>query len=322
MASGSAQSSSSSSEPWRAQQPYLKDVYRQVQGLQDTPMEYYPGSTVGPQSEATRGAQAMTTDRATGGNDLYNAASELTQAELRGDYLNSNPNRSAMFDQGAADITRAYKTAMAPGTDTGYASSGRFGSAAHRGQQGRDMGILGKELGDLSTRDYAKERDTQSAAARYAPQLAEAGYADADRLGQVGREQDTYSQKMLDDLVRRFEFGENEPWQRLGQYSSLVGAPVMTSDASSSGWSFGVGCWVSAEYYDYWTPSWWAARNWIADGWTTPAGRLFRAVYMKHGEAIAAVVHRNRLVKAALRPIFEWCRRKGCERALAEVGCA
>jgi hypothetical protein len=324
MASGSSQSSSSSSTPWAAQQPYLRDIYRQARGLSDQPMEYYPGSTVAPQAGETTESQAMMADRARTGGGLYDAARGVTEAELRGDYLEGNPHRTAMFDQAAGDITRAYKTALAPGTDTGFASSGRYGSYGHRGQRDRDLGVLGQELSDLSGRihyaDYAKERGAQSDAARYAPQLAEAGYADAERLGEVGREKEGYYQQLLDDLIRRFEFGQNEPWQRLGQYSSLVGAPAMTSQASSGGWSFGIGCWVSAEYFDYWTPSWWATRNWIMDGWQTPAGRLFRAVYLKHGEAIAAAVRRSRLVKAALRPIFNWCRRKGLERALAEVG--
>jgi hypothetical protein len=286
-------------------------------------MEYFPGMTVAGESPETEEYRRRVAGSIDDPDAVTPGARGYTSAVLAGDYLNANPYREGMFRQGADQIREAYQRTIQPGVDTAFVGGGRGGSYAHRRATAGAQRGLGRELGNLWERigyqDYRGERGVQEAAAGRAPMLDAATYSNLERLGGVGREEDVYSQRLLDDAIRRFEFGENEPWQRMGQYSSLIGAPVMTSQARAGGWSFGVGCWVSGEYFGLWTPSWWAARNWIMDGWQTPLGKAFRAVYVKHGERLAGLVRRNRIVRATLRPIFLWCRKKGCEQALANA---
>ncbi len=70
-------------------------------------------------------------------------------------------------------------------------------------------------------------------------------------------------------------------------------------------------CWVAAEFYGWYTPEWFAARNWIAEDWHGLGADLFRKVYLRHGRRIARWVRSNRIVREALRPVFAWAVRKG-----------
>jgi hypothetical protein len=254
-------------------------------------------------------------------NSQLNKAREYNTSVMSGDYL-QNPNSERMFNQGADLIRQQYNRGVQPGIATAFVGGGRGGSYAHQRADTAAKGQLGEQLGNLweriGAKDYEKERGYQDTAAARAPGLDAAGYANEERLRGIGGRQDMYQQRLIDEAIRRFDFGQQEPWQRLGQYSGMVGAPVMTSSASSSGYNFNV-CWVSAEYFGFFTPSWWAARNWIVEGWNTPIGRLFRAVYIRYGERLAGIVRRHHIVKAALRPLFGWLRRKGAEMQMAEA---
>lgn len=237
MASGSGQASSSWSKPWKAQQPYLKSTYEKTSRLGDVPLEYYPESTVAPESEATLAGRAGIEQRAGMGSDLLPASQEYARSLLRGDYLEGNPHREEMFRQGADDISRAYMGAVAPGVDTRYEGAGRYGGALRERDMTQAQRNLGQELGDLWTRtsyaDYAQERGYMDRAPGMATQLAREDYYDPMQQLTVGAQYDARAQEELDALMARFEFGQNEPWQRLGMESSGYGAPVMTSQAVS-----------------------------------------------------------------------------------------
>lgn len=70
-------------------------------------------------------------------------------------------------------------------------------------------------------------------------------------------------------------------------------------------------CWVAAEFYGWHTPEWFNARRWLLERWRGPIAWAFRRIYLRHGERIARIVHRNRIVREVLRPIFAWAERRG-----------
>jgi len=49
----------------------------------------------------------------------------------------------------------------------------------------------------------------------------------------VGQARQDQAQKVLSDLVERFNFAQYEPAQRLAEYSGFIGQPVMTSKGKS-----------------------------------------------------------------------------------------
>jgi hypothetical protein len=108
----------------------------------------------------------------------------------------------------------------------------------------------------------------------------------------------------------------------LGNSTAMYGqaAPVINAQTNASpGWaqttgqlltaigSVGKGCWVAAEFYGWYTPSWFAVRNWIFSTWyMTP----FAAFYARFGERWASLVRRNATVRNVTRKLFAWFLRK------------
>ena len=60
---GKSKTQETKQEPWAPQQPYLRDIYQQAKNrYTQGPQQYYPESTVGPQSDATQAAIAGLSD--------------------------------------------------------------------------------------------------------------------------------------------------------------------------------------------------------------------------------------------------------------------
>ncbi len=96
-------------------------------------------------------------------------------------------------------------------------------------------------------------------------------------------------------------FSSQDQTSLIGSGASLLGAGAVAL------------CHVAAEYYGWFTPDWYAARNWIANGWQGITADVVRGLYRRHGPRVASWVRRSRIVRAALRPVAAWAVRKGLE---------
>lgn len=195
----------------------------------------------------------------------------LNTPTAKGDYLNPNTNpwlaetygtaarkatqtfgeqtmpeiRRMAMGQGAFGGTRmgvAEGEAMGRFGDTlGDIATGIYGPAYQTERQlqegaiGRERGLMeqayGQERG-LQTQGYEAERARQQTATQFAPTLAEADYSDIGKLAAVGEEQQGMNQALIDEAIKRWEFSQLEPWQRLGMYSNLITGNV-GSDVTS-----------------------------------------------------------------------------------------
>ena len=333
------QESSSSTMPWKVQQPYLKEIYSRAKGLSGQPFEFYPGSTVAARDPRTLQAYDMAADRAFDPGSSVKAAEGMNRSVAEGAYLGGNPYRDQMYDQAADAVTRNYKRSVA-GTQSSFAGAGRFGWG------GRPSGLLSNaqsygeyELGNTLNRlatsiyydDYAKERGYQEAARRDMPAYSQAVYGELGMGREAGLAAEEYNQRTIQDLIARFEFGQNEEWQRLAQYSSLIGAPVMTSHSSSSpqlgkGWAIAnnvvgmVGglagglagaCHVAALFFGWFTPKWHAARRWLLEEWKGDEAEAFRSLYMRRSRELADELRGDPAELERVRPLFEWAAEMG-----------
>ena len=237
-------SSQQSSEPWKGQQPYLKDIYRRAAGMKGDEWSYYPDSTVAGQDPATTEAYGMVEDRARAGSPLVDAAQQETLSTIRGDRFNSNPYLDATYDKAAAGATRAFNRTVLPNLESRFAGGNRLNSGGYQNSLREAGRGLASELGGMATdiygQDYARERGAQLNATQNAVPLSEADYLGAEHLGQVGAGRQSYAQSVIDDLVSRFEFNQQSPYNAAARYSSLIGAPVMESQGSAknSSWGF------------------------------------------------------------------------------------
>lgn len=244
-ASGSRQDSSSSTNVPRWQRRHLQDLYGRAQGVSQVPLEYYPGETVAGFDPATLEAQDMALSRAREGNPALNAAQDYTTASIQGQYLdpNSNPYLRQTYDQAAEAVGDQFNRITLPGIESRFARAGQSNSGQLLGARRIATEALGDTLGGLATSIYGgaydAERGRQDAASRFAPTLAAEDYRNIDAIGGVGAQREDQQQRLLDDLIARFDFAQNEPGLRLSRYAQLLGNPITLSQSSSRGRQFG-----------------------------------------------------------------------------------
>lgn len=221
---GTVQSSTiQKADPWSEQQPYLKEQYAGAQDLYRQPAEFYPGQTFASFSPETEAALAAQSNRAVEGSPLTGAYQGQLTDTLGGNYLMAgNPYFSAMADRITAEVQ--------PQIDARFASHGRSGSGLH----GRAIGEgLGDALGALAYQNYGDERTRQMQAAGMAPQAAQQDYFDIAKLAEVGGSREDLVQQAINEAMARHNYGIEEPWQRLGQYASIVQGSAPGGSTSS-----------------------------------------------------------------------------------------
>jgi hypothetical protein len=234
-------SSTTTSEPWEGQKPYLSDVYTQAQAQHGQPISYYPGETTAGFTPQQQLAMNLTENRALMGSPLVSGAQGVMYNTLQGSYMNpeSNPWLSATYQKGAQDIVNQFQQATMPEIRRQAFGAGAYGGS----RQGIAEGLAGQGLAtslqnlatDIYGRNYLTERGYQQQAMTQAPALAEADYADIAKLAAVGEEQQAMEQALIDEAKKRWEFYQQEPWQRLGMYSNLITGNVGGTSMTSGG---------------------------------------------------------------------------------------
>jgi hypothetical protein len=246
MASGGSQRSSTTSTPWGGQSPYLSQLYERANSLfQQGPYEYYPGQTVEGFDPATQNAFGIVEQRARQGDQTFNAARGETERTLGGQYLSpdSNPHLQGIYDRGARDITRDYYGAVGS-LGSRMEAAGRSGSGAHAlGMSDAEENLargLGQFRDQLYGGAYESERGRMGQAVDRAGQFAEEGYRDASALRGVGQQREHREQRVIQDLIARFEQAQRGGAERLGEFASFIGGPVMEQRGSSRGYNFSI----------------------------------------------------------------------------------
>lgn len=205
-----------STSPWAGQQPFLKEVFRRAQGLSNRPMQQFPGERVVGFSPETEEALDLTAQRARAGSPLTQSAQQQLQRTLDSDIV-SEPQFQRDFSRMARSV--------APQITSTFATRGRGRGGGIREAQTRS-------LGDIFTNLYGQERQRQLGAARMAPALAGLDYADIGRLAQVGGQRESLQQQRMADEIRRFQFQQMEPLDRLQRYASLVAGGSFGSEGT------------------------------------------------------------------------------------------
>ena len=91
----------------------------------------------------------------------------------------------------------------------------------------------------LFGRHYADERGRMTAALTAAPGVSAARRADVTTGYALGEGAERYEQRVIDDLIRAFEFERDEPWDRLQRYSDIVQRSGAIGGQSSVSRGFG-----------------------------------------------------------------------------------
>lgn len=189
-------------EPWKAQQPYLTDLFGRAQTQSQTGI-----------SPLTNQYLSMTQDRATTGNPLNSLAQSNAAATLNGSYLtpDSNPFLQSTVNQALGDVKSQINSQF---------SGDNFGSSAH--QEWLQRGLANTAL-PYYMQNYQQERQRQMGAQALAPTLANQDYTDINQLGQAALYQ------------------QNFPWEQLQKYQQAISgnyggtqtSPIFTNPAAN-----------------------------------------------------------------------------------------
>ena len=183
---------------------------------------FFPGQTYVSPSQATQSALQMAQERAMAGSPLVRSAQQEQLATIQGRGVNP-------FLEGAlAGVNRQAReqfTEGVQGLQSKASSMGRYGSAALGEQEARAQDVFARALaeqgGQLAYGSAEAERARQMQAAQAAPAMAATDYADIQKLLTTGQAQEQYSSAELQDAINRFNFEQNLPQAKLGQFANL-----------------------------------------------------------------------------------------------------
>ena len=210
-------------DPWSGLQPYLGYGLGEAQRqYQTAPPEFYPHSTVAPQSADTIASQNLIRLRALGGNPLNPMAQTAARDTLQGSWL-GGPRYQEMYGAAVRPAMQSFTEQVLPGITSQFARSGRLGSNAQTLATERATEAFGRGLADVGAQQYAAERARQNQMIGMAPSVAAADYADPMRLAAIGATQGAQAQRELADKVGRFDFYQQRPRNMLNAYIGQIG---------------------------------------------------------------------------------------------------
>jgi hypothetical protein len=244
---GSSATGKSETVPWEKAQPYILDFLQQSQDLSQDPVDLYPGQRISGQSQDTLVARDMIRDLTEGGGSPVNAMNTFLGEVMGGEFMGEagqNPLLDEQFGVMSDRIGEKFQQITMPTINTRFAGAGRSGQAGAGRARGRADETLARELGDLGTNiyygDYERRMGDRFKAAGLAPAGQTAAIDAASALRGVGTDEESFSQRLLDDAIQRFEYGEQEPEARLDRYGARIqqgtsGFSTTTSQQSQGG---------------------------------------------------------------------------------------
>jgi len=233
---GGQQSSTSTTSIDPAIKPYVTYGLEEAKRLyQSESPTFFPGQTYVSPSAQTQQALQMAQERALAGSPLTGAAQAETLATIQGRGV--NPFLAGALEQtnrlAGEDYLRNIQKLQ-----SGAASAGRYGSAAQGQLTGQAQDIFARALteqgGQLAYNSAEAERARQMAAVGAAPQMAQADYADIQRLLSVGGAKEAQSAAVLQDAMNRFNFQQNLPQMKLQQYANLYSSAPQGSTTTQT----------------------------------------------------------------------------------------
>ena len=205
-------------EPPKYQLPYLERGLGYAQNQYDA-----GGAGVAPFSPETQQGLSGITNMATAGNPVTGASQDLATKTLQGGFLGSNPYLDDTFGRAALQTQNQLASQ--------FAGSGRNVDASE--------GLRSQQLNDLATGIYGgaydAERNRQNQVLGMSPQLANAGYADYDRLLGVGAQRENLNQQQLDAPGQNLDSFLNRVSGQMGQTNIASGSRNRTAGAIGGG---------------------------------------------------------------------------------------
>lgn len=233
---GGKQDSTTTTSIDPAIKPYVTYGLEEAKRLYESQSpSFFPGQTYVSPSAQTQQALQMAQERAMAGSPLTGAAQAETLATIQGRGV--NPFLAGALEQTNRLAGEQFNRNI-QNLQSSAASAGRYGSSAMGQQAGTAQDIFARALaeqgGQLAYNSAEAERARQMAAVGAAPQMAQADYADIQRLLSVGGAKEAQSAAELQDAMNRFNFQQNLPQMKLQQYANLYSSAPQGSTTTQT----------------------------------------------------------------------------------------
>lgn len=211
----STATTTSKSEPWDQQKPYLEYGFQQARNQYDksTPAQYYGGQQVADLNPDQQTSYGMVRQQVSDPNSVVNTATKNLNDTMNGTYLNpaSNPFLSDSVKLATRDALGA--------ADSAASRYGAYGSSDwNNTRQQTASDIATKMYGD----NYNNERNRQLQAYGLAPTVNQAGLSNAQTLNTMGGQQQNQAQQLINADMNKWNYLQNADWQNLQKYMQLV----------------------------------------------------------------------------------------------------
>ena len=187
-------------------QGHMTGALSRAQALSNQPMPYYEGQTMAGVAPALTEGLGMQEAAARAAGGYAQPGLDMFSATLGGQYL--DPNYLASVAQPGID--RVMGAVGARSNLAGGRGSSLAAEAAARGATSEVMNA------------YNAERGRQMQALGMMPMVAAGAAAPGAELARVGGAQMALEQRDIDDAMARYQYAQDEPWERLQRYTNMI----------------------------------------------------------------------------------------------------
>ena len=217
------------SEPWSAQQPYLRDIFSRAQ---DLPIQnFYPNRTFAQPDDLLLRAEQVGEQQAMGGQtDIANAlvpgftslmADPSTRFQDPMLLKSLEPAFRRIEESSMKGLQQARRDATSKG-GLGGTRQGILEAEVLKNMANQQTDIASKLYGDV----YGDALKSQAVALQNIPTIMSGLQAPAQSLQDIGNIRTLRAQLPIDEAMQRYSFNQNANLANLQNYANLIGSPI------------------------------------------------------------------------------------------------
>jgi hypothetical protein len=249
-------------DPWSGVQPYLKTLYGNTNALGNQPTQFYPGQTYANMDPLMK--QGINSNLGFANQyfpGIFNQGLNSLYGQMNAMDVGNNPYVQDMNQVAANQFTRAsnqaigdmvgqFRNQVLPGITNDAVAAGGLGGSRQGVAQGLAIQGLGTNVQNMiqsgqsdlanmyaqtNLNAYGQGLQAANAATGQLPEYTQLGLLPGQIAQQAGGLYEGYQQKAIDDAVNRWDFYQNEPWQRLSNMNAIYqGATPYAQQSSTS----------------------------------------------------------------------------------------
>lgn len=240
--SGGTARSVSTSQPSSYQLPYLQDMLSEAQRLYQTGgPQYYPDSTVAQFAPAENLARNYLQDFASNrASQQAEGAENALQRTLSGEFINvaENPYVQQVVQNSVRPAVEQLTREVLPSIRSSFINTGGFGGSKQGIAEGMAIQGAQQALADSAANTnlaaYGQGLQSYMQGLNLAPSIQNMGMLPGDILQAVGGQERAMDQANLNDLIARWQYGQNLPYNTLADYSNLLTRTSLGGQAEST----------------------------------------------------------------------------------------